>query len=91
MFTGKQPEHVQDLVSDFNEDLKVLTKKNDLQITKGVYLGDLFVQAENFQIAKNWLTKTYWQSLLDSMAGRLLRGEGTAFRGVNPISAPQLR
>ncbi len=31
------------------------------------------------------------QSLLDSMAGRLLRGEGTAFRGVNPISAPQLR
>lgn len=67
MFTGKQPEHVQDLVSDFNEDLKVLTKKNDLQITKGVYLGDLFVQAENFQIAKNWLTKTYWQSLLDSI------------------------
>lgn len=67
MFTGNQPERVQDLVSDFNNDLMVLTKKTDLQITKGVYLGDLFVQAENFQIAKNWLTKTYWQSLLDSI------------------------
>lgn len=67
MFIGNQPERVQDLVLDFNDDLMLLTKKTDFQITKGVYLGDLFVQAENFQVAKNWLTKTYWQVLFDNI------------------------
>lgn len=67
MFIGNPPERVQDFVSDFNADLLVLTQKTDLRITKGVYLGDLFVQAENLETAKNWLTKTYWQALLDGV------------------------
>lgn len=67
MFISNQPERIQDLVSDFNNDLMVINQKNNQQISKGILLGDLFVQAENKEIAKNWLTKTYWQFLLDTI------------------------
>ena len=50
---GKYPESFQALVSEYNSDLKFLRKNSELQITKGVYVGNLYIQAESLQIAIN--------------------------------------
>lgn len=65
---GKYPESFQALVSEYNSDLKFLRKNSELHITKGVYVGNLYIQAESLQIAINWLTKAYWYAVIEKIA-----------------------
>lgn len=65
---GKYPESFQALVSEYNSDLNFLKKNSELQITKGVYVGNLYIQAESLQTAINWLTKAYWHAVIEKIA-----------------------